>query len=342
VQYADWSARSPRWAGIRSEVADVRNTSVHLLRADANAEVPTDALPQLLLHPMAASATYWLDVLRPLTAYGPVIAPDLPGTFTGRTGLPRPNAARADINARFVRALIATLGVDRVVVHGWSMGGLVALLFADLAPERVEQLILANPTLPGSLTTSQTIGWQTAGRLALAVGPPVIRRLLRSLGPQLLNVKERYADPEAGMASWLDIPGGDLSRLSPETVALLAEERDMVRSQPRQLSGAVTAFSSVVAAMYVDRGPAEKAIGRVVAPTLLLWGDRDLLIDRSVINRLTERRPDWDLHVFETVGHLLPLEVPAAYVDVVGQWLAKDRAAYHFPPPTGTLGPRQS
>lgn len=110
----------------------------------------------------------------------------------------------------------------------------------------------------------------------------------------------------------------------------------MVRSQPRQLSGAVTAFSSVVAAMYFDRGPAEKAIGRVVAPTLLLWGDRDLLIDRSVINRLTERRPDWDLHVFETVGHLLPLEVPphtSTWWDSGSPRIARRTTSHRLPEP---------
>jgi hypothetical protein len=35
---------------------------------------------------------------------------------------------------------------------------------------------------------------------------------------------------------------------------------------------------------------------------------------------LTARRPDWSLHVFESAGHLLPVEVADAYADVVAEW----------------------
>ena len=78
-------------------------------------------------------------------------------------------------SARFLRAFTGTLGLDRVVVHGWSIAGLVALLFADLAPKRVERLVLVDPTLLGPLTARQALGWQTLGRLALIAGPPLAR-----------------------------------------------------------------------------------------------------------------------------------------------------------------------
>nr|BFE78888.1 hypothetical protein GCM10020093_014890 [Planobispora longispora] len=61
-------------------------------------------------------------------------------------------------------------------------------------------------------------------------------------------------------------------------ITLLTDQLDEVRSRPRQLSGAVTAFASACSSMFVNRGPVETAIGRITAPTLLAWGDQDRVI----------------------------------------------------------------
>jgi pimeloyl-ACP methyl ester carboxylesterase len=318
VELSDWGARSPRWAGIRSQTVEVCGSSVHFLTADA---ARPGAPAHLLIHGMTGSATNWLDTIRPLTAHGRVVAPDLPGTLAGHTASPHRRAARAEINARFLRAFTATLGLRDFVVHGWSMGGLVALLFADLAPERVGGLVLVAPTLPGPLSAAQALGWQTLGRLTVSAGPPVLRGLLRLTGRRLLELQtRRYATPEAMSAYVLAHLGVGPSRLSRDITALWAEELDVMRAQPDRLPDAVTAFASAVSALYVKRRPVREAIDRVAVPTLLLWGDQDPLIGRPVIDNLIARRPDWDLRTFESVGHLLPLEVASAYADVVGAW----------------------
>nr|BFE78889.1 hypothetical protein GCM10020093_014900 [Planobispora longispora] len=226
MRYADWGERSPRWAGIRSEMLNLRGTPVHLLRKPAAPGVPdpgaagvpdpgSPGVPgapgapvHLLIHPMAGTGTMWLDAIGPLSAYGTVIAPDLPGTVLGHTGSPHRDAARAEVNARFLRALTSELGLDRVVLHGWSMGGLVALLFADLAPRRVERLVLTAPTLPGPMTAEERKWWRTFGRLALFAGPPIARGLLRVIGPKALAMKrDALANPEARIARGWTPPG---------------------------------------------------------------------------------------------------------------------------------------
>jgi len=309
VEYRDWGDRSPRWAGIRSQTVEVCGCSVHFLTADA---ARPDAPTHLLIHSTAGSATNWLDTIRPLTACGRVIAPDLPGTLAGHTASPHRRAPRAEVNARFLRAFTATLGLADVVAHGWSIGGLEALLFADLAPARVDGLVLVAPTLPGPLSAAQELGWQTLGRLTVAAGQPVLRGLLRLTGRRLLELKVHRYD----LATY----GGDPSRPSPDITALWAEELDVMRARPDRLPDAVTAFTSAVSALYVNRRPVQEAIDRVAVPTLLLWGDQDPLIGRPMIDDLTARRPDWSLHVFESVGHLLPVEVAGAYADVVAEW----------------------
>jgi pimeloyl-ACP methyl ester carboxylesterase len=147
----------------------------------------------------------------------------------------------------------------------------------------------------------------------VAAGSPALRGLLRLTGRRLLELKKRRYN----LATF----GGDPSRLSHDITALWAEELDGIRARPDRLPDAVTAlFGSAVSALYIRRRPVQEAIDRVAVPTLLLWGDQDPLIGRPVIDDLTARRPDWSLHVFESVGHLLPVEVASAYADVTAEW----------------------
>ncbi|WP_165977972.1 alpha/beta fold hydrolase [Nonomuraea diastatica] len=314
MRHADWGVLSPRWAGIRSEEIDVCGTSVHYLTADAGCDGPT----HLLIHPMAGSASMCLDLIAPLSRLGPVIVPDLPGTFFGHTSSPHPRAAKAEVNARFLRAFTARLGLRDAIVHGWSMGGLVAVLFAASVPDRVGRLVLAAPALPGPLPSDEVLFWRTAGPMLLTAGPPLVRVVLRMTGRRLLEMKLRaYTDRRAE-----GLVGGDQARLSPEMAALLTEE--LRSADPRRLGGAVTAFASVLSHLFVDRGHVYRAIADVRAPVLLLWGGQDGVVTKSTIDDLAARRPDWRLRVFDAVGHLLPLEMPHAYVTAVNQWLVED------------------
>jgi pimeloyl-ACP methyl ester carboxylesterase len=309
--YADLGDRSPRWAGIRSEFAHVEGIRVHLLRVDAAAVAPPDAPTHLLLHGIGSTAVAWLDVMGPLTRLGPVVAVDLPGA--GRTVPPDHRAARPEAHARLLGPLVRALGLERTVVHGWSMGGLVAVRFARREPQHVGRLVLANPGLPGPLGTFAILGWQTVGRLVLSAGAPVARWLLRFL-------VRRMAAKGTLPTSRPELIGGDLSRMSPEIAALLSEERVWVMSQPWRIDGYVTQWAATTSAMYVRRRPAADAVDHVTAPVLVLWGDDDPLVGRAVIDRVVARRPEWKLHVFPSVGHAPPLEVPDAYVDAVTRW----------------------
>lgn len=319
MQYSDWGDRSPRWAGIRSETVDVDGTSVHCLRAESDVGVPADAPTHLLVHPMAAAGTFMLDLIRPLTAFGPVIAPDLPGSILGHTVTPRPGAARVESNARFLRAFTSALGLEHVIVHGWSMGGTVALRFAATSPDRVERLVLANPPLPARLSVPQWLGWQTLGRLAVLVGPALARGLVRVWGPRAIDRKLAFLrDSDSERFSGL---GVDPSRFPAESISLWTEQLADLRARPQELGLAATAFSSVVAGIFINRRRAWETIDRVTAPVLLMWGDQDPLIERAMIDDVLARRPDWDLQVFESAGHTAPLEMPNAYAEAVGRWL---------------------
>jgi pimeloyl-ACP methyl ester carboxylesterase len=98
----------------------------------------------LLLHGKNFSGAYWERTARALAARGfRVVIPDQVGF--GKSSKPAPFQYSLHAMADHTRALLEALGVKQVAVVGHSMGGMVAVRFALLAPERTERLALVNP-----------------------------------------------------------------------------------------------------------------------------------------------------------------------------------------------------
>ncbi len=80
-------------------------------------------------------------------------------------------------SARFVRAFLDTLGVERALVVGHSLGGLIAVQLALSDPARVSALVLADSAGLGQVVSSalSALGPFGGGELArtLAKTPPV-------------------------------------------------------------------------------------------------------------------------------------------------------------------------
>jgi pimeloyl-ACP methyl ester carboxylesterase len=306
----DWGQRSPRWAGITSEVVDIGGTRVHYLRAGAEGKGST----HLLIHSMGSGAWSWMDVISPLSARGLVIAPDLPGS--GRSRPIRRGAGTAFAGAQFLNDFTVALGLEHVVVHGHSMGGLVGGLFAGRVPDRVERLVLTSAPLPGLPDPSRFPG---AWRVGLGVARPVADVLVGA-GVRLKgDAWRRWADgrDSAGLESAMARGGTDVSRISPELLSLAAEEIGRL-VLPWRVEGAVDAAISVVRALTVDEARTREALDSIMAPTLLLWGADDRVIPQRLIDEVEAAHPSWSSRTIDGVGHLLPWESPELYVELAG------------------------
>lgn len=110
-------------------------------------DVPAAAKPNgrtvVLLHGKNFFGAYWRETVKTLTAAGfRVVVPDQIGF--GKSD-------KADIHYSFhqlahnTKLLLDTLGVQKAVVVGHSMGGMLATRFALLYPETTEKLVLENP-----------------------------------------------------------------------------------------------------------------------------------------------------------------------------------------------------
>ncbi len=97
----------------------------------------------ILFHGKNFGGYYWTNVIRALSAKGyRVLVPDQIGF--GKSSKPIINYSfhrLADLN----RQLLDSLGIQKAVLMGHSMGGMLASRFALLYPERTIQLILENP-----------------------------------------------------------------------------------------------------------------------------------------------------------------------------------------------------
>ncbi len=299
----DWGERDPAWRGIRSQTLRLGDRAVHLLRCEGDIEAGP---PQLLVHGLGGSSRNWLEVMVPLSRHGKVVAVDLPGF--GSTPLPTGGSARLRANAGFLLALLDALGWSRATVHGGSMGGLLATLFAARCPDRVARLVLVNPALPAPRRHMFHVSRRVVARMLPAVVP--------GLGRVLLEMGMRWRTAEQLVDDSLQTGFGEVTRLRPAMRRVMVESMLQSQRQPWRRAALIQAAASLIAEITRAQD-LDRAAERVVAPTLLIWGDADRLVSTHVIRGLLRRRPDWRHHVFAGVGHTPMVEVPAAYVEVV-------------------------
>ena len=336
VRYEDWGVRSQHWAGLRSVSTSVCGVQVHYVRADPVSAAPPGAPVHLLVPPMTGSASMWIDLVPHLRQLGAVVSVDLPGTLAGHTGAPYRHGPRPDLDARFVSAFVRQLRLEnQVVLHGWSMGGLVAALAAGLMPNKIRGVVLVAPALPWRLTSRvEALGWQTLGRLVVASAPPTTRIVLRLAGRRILDAK-RTAIKDVGSVSSgrTHLIGGDPSRVSRAQVDLWLDGLDAAREHPERLAGTATAFASITKAMFITQRSTNEALDAVPVPVLVLWGTDDHLIDPTSLMQHAQR-PGWTPRPIDDVGHLLPVEAPQIYAKAACQWLADSRDTRGFGHPT--------
>lgn len=98
----------------------------------------------MLLHGKNFNGAYWERTAKDLSAKGfRVIIPDQIGF--GKSSKPHSYQFSFSQLAENTRAILDELNIEKTIVLGHSMGGMVAVRFTLLYPEKVQKLILENP-----------------------------------------------------------------------------------------------------------------------------------------------------------------------------------------------------
>ncbi len=222
--------------------------------------------PLLLINGLGASVDMLVTLEERLAAVARTIAIELPGA--GRSPTPR-RPLSISAMAKLLTDLLDELGHEQADVLGFSLGGIVAQQLAHDAPDRVRRLALA----------STACGWGslpgTAEALALISMP--IRYHSRSLYERTTPL----ASP-ADRDLLLRVPG-------------LAEAR--LRHPPSLLG---YTYQLTAGALWSSL----PWLSSVRAPTLVLTGDGDRLIQPANGIQLARLLPESRLHVLAGEGHL--------------------------------------
>jgi pimeloyl-ACP methyl ester carboxylesterase len=261
--------------------------------------------PILLIHGLGGSHLNWSAVAEPLTKFGSVRAIDLVGF-----GYTKPFSRSCAVQAQ--RDLV----IDYLREHadapallvGNSMGGLISILVAEAAPELVDGLILVDAALP-------TI----RPRLDIPVIKGLIRPLIPGVGPRMYA--QAIEDPEAYMDEVFKVLFVDRSAVDAEHRKVALE---MTKARA-EMPWAGPAFAEAARSLFrvlIRRRAFVKHIESITADALIVHGDKDRLVDVASARWLAKLRPDWQLEIFENVGHVPQLEVPDRLLDVVERWLA--------------------
>src|SRR5687768_10087170 len=92
-------------------------------------------IPVVLIHGYPFDHTMWFSTIAALGTKARVIAPDLPGF--GRNPVLRNKSPGLEHYADFLVGELARTGYEKAVVVGMSMGGYVALAFAEKYPDKL-------------------------------------------------------------------------------------------------------------------------------------------------------------------------------------------------------------
>ena len=297
------SASGP-WPGgpvpVRGGEVFVRCTPWRGPAGGADAGAPRERA--LYVHGLGGASTNWTDLAGLLAVRFEGWAVDLPGF--GRSQPPPRGAYSIRGHVQAVVDVLERVAAEPgeaagrpVHLLGNSLGGLVSLMVAARRPDLVATLTLVSPAMP-------------VYRVPRAFSPALLLLLL----PGMPTVAERRlagVTPEQQVRGMVQMCFGDPSRVPRERLEqALAEMRERAeqawahRALARSMRGLMTSYLRVGAAN------AWRMARSLRVPTLVIWGDRDRLVDPALAPRLATAVPGARLLLLPGVGHVAMLEAP--------------------------------
>jgi len=240
--------------------------------------------PLLLIHGLGYARWGWEPLAPLLAEHHRVISFDNRGV--GESSVPAGPYTAAEM-AGDALAVVDAAGVERAHLLGTSLGGMIAQELAFIAPERVDRLVLI-ATTPGA-----TGGFPM---------PEVTVRLLAEAAELPPDVAlRRFVENALGPAP------------DPRLVERILAHRMTAPQDPAGWAAQAHAGTT-----YDGAGRAKA----ITAPTLLISGTADRVVDHRNSTALAELIPDASVQLVPEAGHLVFWERPRLVADLVMEHLA--------------------
>lgn len=259
---------------------------------------PEDRPPILCIPGLTRNCRDFEPLAESLAGDWRIICADLRGR--GQSDYARDSASYQPLQyADDILTLLDHLGLEQVVAIGTSLGGIVVMLMALKAPDRLAAIALND--------VGPEIEAAGLARVRSYVGQgrsyPTWMHAARGLREQA-----GVAHPDFGVSDWL--------RLAKRLMAVgpggrIAFDYDMKIAEP---------FQTVEGTAPVDMWPAFRALaGR---PLLVLRGELSDILSAETLARMKREVPQLDAVTVERVGHAPTLEEPTA-TKAIARLLAK-------------------
>ena len=278
TQARDLPPDLPRVEGVEHRFVDADGLRVHVAEAGQGE-------PVLLLHGWPQHWFMWREVIARLAGQFRLIAPDLRGF--GWTEAPG-DGYHPDTFVEDQIGLLDALGIESAKVVGHDWGGYTSLLLGIRHPDRIERVLACNtphpwPRLRPSLLTDSWRSWYAA-----AMATPVI-------GPRLA------ASPVPGFY----FTHGNVAPFSEDEF-----EPFMRRLRDPERADATSKLYRSYMSLFVRglRGGSDP--GRLEAPTLLLFGERDLYVSPKLLQGYERFAPEMEVERVPDSGHFIVDEKP--------------------------------
>jgi pimeloyl-ACP methyl ester carboxylesterase len=256
-----------------------------------------DAEPAVYVHGLGGSSQNFTDLAALLADRFAGQAVDLPGFGYSD---PSPTYSIPAFAANLIDYLEAS-GRGPVHLVGNSLGGSISVRVAALRPDLVRTLTLISPAMP-FLNPRRTAQGPVLPLLAL----PGAERLMAWA---LTRITVEQMAEEVLAACF-----GDTSKVHPQRRAEAIEEiqlRYTVAHYPRAYLGTLRGLVGSFLRAYLPGANSQwRLAARVEAPTLVIGGLTDKLVDPRVPAQVAKAIPDSRLLILPGVGHVAQMEVP--------------------------------
>ena len=259
-----------------------REARVEVHGVQARYRVSGEGTPVLLVHGIGRSLEDWTEQHALIGPGYRVHSVDLPGF--GRSQ-PLPGKYSLPALASFVEGFLDAVDVaEPVHLVGNSLGGAVAMQLSVQAPERVRSLALVN---------SAGFGREVALALRLLAVRPLGRLLLRPTRANVVRSERSiFHDP-----------------------ALATRERIELALSLATQPHASRVFLATAQALGTFRGIRPEwrdellaAVAALELPTLVVWGDKDLILPHHHLEAARKHLPHGQFHLFPDTGHMPQIE----------------------------------
>lgn len=286
-------------ASILSCASYLYNKSIDDQRRDANLTIKSVDIPGfnivyaeggvgdtvIMVHGYGASKDVWLKFAKYFTPNYRVIIPDLPGFGDSS----KPQDKNYSIMSQVERLNLFAEGLKLTKFHlvGNSMGGAIAGNYAADYPETVNTLALFD-----SSGVKSPIKSELALLMAKGINPYVIKDE---------NDFDRYMK---------------LRFVNPPQMSPSIKEYSM-----EQTMKAAPLNAKIGKDIFSDMTILESKLNRITAPTLIVWGDSDKIIDISSVPIFEKNIKNSKSVIIKECGHLPMLEKPAETASIYRDFL---------------------